>query len=242
MRRWAAFDGCHPGAPGCETPNWNTRERNPLDVRHGTPERQRDLAGGGGHRDRFEPGGTERGMETPRPRRSTYPSRPDQNRACNVPRRGSERENSHYDPRQNRRPTIFVRNTSAREAPESAVESRRDFLGVQQTTAASPSGSLFWTTRPASLQALKRLNYLRARPRPAGRVGIALERGARLYRAPGQLSISQRVCRTAPDPGAPVQEGSLEHRPATAQPPRGEPSQLSAVLGAINYCISRWAP
>jgi len=58
-------------------------------------------------------------------------------------------------------------------------------------------------------------------PNTGGALSSELERGARLYRPPGQLSISQRVCRTAPDPGPSVEESPLEDRTPVTQPSAG---------------------
>ena len=143
-RRAALDRGRHPETPGRGALNWGTRERDTLDVRCETPERQRLLADGGELRDRIERGEAERRtVEAQAPPRSGYPTGGDPSWACHVPRRGSERENSHYGPRQNRRPSIVVR--EARNATaHSAVESRPDFLGPPPTAAAK-IGSFLWT-------------------------------------------------------------------------------------------------
>lgn len=60
--RGTALDrGRHPETTGKGAPNWGTRERDILDVRCETPERQRDLAGSVELRDRSEPGGRREG-------------------------------------------------------------------------------------------------------------------------------------------------------------------------------------
>lgn len=100
-RRAALDRGRHPETPGRGALNWGTRERDTLDVRCETPERQRHLANSDELRDRIEPGEAERGTaEAQAPPRSGYPTGGDPNWACHVPRRGSERESSHYSPRQ----------------------------------------------------------------------------------------------------------------------------------------------
>ena len=109
-RRAALDRGRHPETPDRGALNWGTRERDTLDVRCETPERQRRLADGGELRDRVEPGEAERGtVEAQAPPRSGYPTGGDPSWACHVPRRGSERESSHYSPRQNRRPSFVVK-------------------------------------------------------------------------------------------------------------------------------------
>ncbi len=238
----AALDrGRHPETPGRGALNWGTRERDTLDVRCETPERQRHLADSDELRDRIEPGEAERGTaEAQAPPRSGYPTGGDPSWVCHVPRRGSEREDSHYSPRQNRRPSIVVKKQETRQRTASAVESRPDFLGPPPTAAAK-IGSSFGPT-PSAMTGRQRLCSPRARPKAAGRFAVELERGARLYRAPAQLSISQRVRRAPPDAGPTVDEGALKHRAAGAKPRAGEPGQLPPALGAVNDGVSRWTP
>jgi hypothetical protein len=117
--RGTALDrGRHPETPGKGAPNWGTRGRDILDVRCETPERQRHLAGGVDFRDRSEPGGAERGtVEARAPPRSGAPTGGDPNWACDVPRRGGERESPHYGPRQNPHPSIVVSSNKRDSAP-----------------------------------------------------------------------------------------------------------------------------
>lgn len=129
-RRAALDRGRHPETPGKGALHWGTRERDNLDVRCETPERQRQLTGGGELRDRNEPGEAERGtVEAQAPPRPGYPTGGNPSWACRVPRRGSERENSHYSPRQNRRPPIVVR-SKKRDSARGVLWSRVGFPGT----------------------------------------------------------------------------------------------------------------
>lgn|SRR5512135_2621805 len=113
-----------------------------------------------------------------------------------------------------RRPSIVVKKQETRQRTASAVESRPDFLGPPPTAAAK-TGSFLWTHAFRYFRA-SALYSPRARPKAAGRFAVELERGARLYRARAQLSISQRVRRAPPDAGPPVEKGALKHRAAGA--------------------------
>ncbi len=109
---------------------------------------------------------------------------------------------------------LSLRKQETRQRTGSAVESRPDFLGPPPTAAAK-IGSSFGPT-PSAMTGRQRLCSPRARPKAAGRFAVELERGARLYRARAQLSISQRVRRAPPDAGPPVEKGALKHRAAGA--------------------------
>lgn len=170
-RRAALDRGRHPEIPGKGAPNWDTRERDTLDVRCETPERQRYLADGVELRNRIEPGEAGRRTgEAQAPPRSGYPAGGDPCWACHDPRRGSERESSHYSSRQNRRPSIVVKERETRQRTASAVESRPDFLGPPPTAAANV-GSSFGPT-PSAISGRQRLQSPRARPKAAGRLAV----------------------------------------------------------------------
>src|SRR6266852_9675175 len=114
---------------------------------------------------------------------------------------------------------------------------------MQPTPTAAPTLAAFAATHAFRLMPdAQRLCSQRARLTAAGRASIELERGARLYRAPGQLSISQRVRRAPPYPGPPVEKGALEHRAPAAYPGRRQPRQLPASLRPFNDGVSRWTP
>lgn len=94
--RAAPDRGRHAEAPCGGAPKWDTRERDVLDVRRETPDRQRGLAGGAVLQDRIGPEGGRREVEARAPVGFTVTAGPDPGGARYVPRRGSERENSHY--------------------------------------------------------------------------------------------------------------------------------------------------
>src|SRR5262245_3667076 len=79
-------------------------------------------------------------------------------------------------------------------------------------------------------------------PNTGGALSTELERGARLYRAPVQLSISQRVCRPAPHPHAPIQKCALENGSSVAQPTTRLASQLAPPLSPVYNGINGWTP
>jgi len=137
-RRAALDGGRHPEAPCRGAPHWDTRERDTLDVRRETPDRQR--TGAGELRDRIEPGWGERGMEAQAPVRSADSPGPDLSSAGCVPRRGSERENSHYT--LGKPPPNNCRENQARHRAPGVPWSRVGISWYSTTTAAPKKGSL----------------------------------------------------------------------------------------------------